>query len=240
MTIPTEVMNIGSYAFYRCSGLSSVTIPSGVTSIESWTFYGCSGLTSVTIPSGVITIGSYAFDGCSQLIKASFVGNAPTMGMLAFPAIVQGFEVYFFDGKAGFTSPLWNGYQAINMGEPTLIKIWLVERALPYNANLQDDPNRDGVSLLMAYALNLDPLLNLSGSMPAPVCFKNEGANNDQMSISYYAGTANVQYLVETSVDAKAWTTEGVSYSSLDVNNKRTATVDRDGPARFMRLMVTY
>lgn len=32
---------IGSYAFYDCSGLTSVTIPSGVTSIGQDAFYNC-------------------------------------------------------------------------------------------------------------------------------------------------------------------------------------------------------
>ena len=40
---------IGSYAFYDCSGLTSVTIPSGVTSIGQDAFYNCSGLTSVYV-----------------------------------------------------------------------------------------------------------------------------------------------------------------------------------------------
>ena len=39
------VTSIGSYAFYKCSGLTSVTIGNGVTNIKEWAFYGCSGLT---------------------------------------------------------------------------------------------------------------------------------------------------------------------------------------------------
>lgn len=53
------VTSIGERAFYRCSGLTSVTIPSSVTSIGHQAFYECSGLTSVNIPDGVTTIGEY-------------------------------------------------------------------------------------------------------------------------------------------------------------------------------------
>jgi len=46
---------------------------------------------------------------------------------------------------------------------------WLLGYGLPYNTGLQDDPDGDGLSLLIAYALNLDPNLNLRGNLPVPV-----------------------------------------------------------------------
>ena len=55
---------LGDYAFYGCSGLTSLTLPSGVTSIGYRAFEGCSGLTSLTIPSGVTEIGGCTFYGC--------------------------------------------------------------------------------------------------------------------------------------------------------------------------------
>ena len=65
------VTSIGSYAFYGCSGLTSVTIPNGVTSIGSWAFSGCSGLTSVTIPDSVTSLDpSTFFYGCGRLWTA--------------------------------------------------------------------------------------------------------------------------------------------------------------------------
>ncbi|MEE1317702.1 MAG: leucine-rich repeat domain-containing protein, partial [Prevotella sp.] len=48
-----SVTSIGERAFYKCSGLTSVTIPNSVTSIGRDAFRGCSGLTSVTIPDSV-------------------------------------------------------------------------------------------------------------------------------------------------------------------------------------------
>ena len=63
----TGLTSIDSYAFYRCSGLTSVTIPESVTSIGQYAFGSCSNLTSVTIPESVTSIGTYAFSGCSGL-----------------------------------------------------------------------------------------------------------------------------------------------------------------------------
>ena len=77
IVIPDGTEKIGDYAFYNCSGLTSVTIGNGVTSIGGWAFSGCSGLTSVTIGNGVTSIGSHAFSGCSNLtsITIPFVGE---------------------------------------------------------------------------------------------------------------------------------------------------------------------
>ena len=55
------ITTIGSYAFYNCSTLTSVTIPNSVTEIGGSAFAGCSALTSVTIPNSVTTIGWTAF-----------------------------------------------------------------------------------------------------------------------------------------------------------------------------------
>ena len=61
VVIEDGVTSIGSYAFYNCTGLTSVTIPNSVTSIGNSAFSGCSGLTSVTIPNSVTSIGERAF-----------------------------------------------------------------------------------------------------------------------------------------------------------------------------------
>ena len=47
----------------------------GLTSIYSYAFYGCSGLTSVEIPAGVTSIGTLAFSGCSRLTSVYYQGD---------------------------------------------------------------------------------------------------------------------------------------------------------------------
>ena len=76
---------LGDYAFYGCSGLTSLTLPSSVTSIGDGAFSGCSGLTSLTIPSGVTSIGKWAFRGCSGLTSIYvYPENLPELGIDIF------------------------------------------------------------------------------------------------------------------------------------------------------------
>ena len=84
VAIPSTVDTIGRGAFYRCSGLTSVTIPDGVTSIGSEAFYGCTGLTSVNIPDGVTSIGNEAFRDCSGLTSVTIGSGVTSIGNRAF------------------------------------------------------------------------------------------------------------------------------------------------------------
>lgn len=213
----------------------SVTIPNSVTTIGNSAFSNCQfNLTNVTIPSAVTSIGNSAFSDCYNLTRLTFTGNAPAMGSNVFNNIPSGLTVYYFSDKTNFTSPTWMGRPSVGMGSSTPVANWLISEGLPYNANLQDDPNGDGVSHLMAYALNLDPQQNLSGSMPNPVIEVN------QMSLDFYAGNGDVTYSVETSADLKNWTTTGVTVSAPDANQVRTATVVMTGGSRYMRLVVVH
>lgn len=62
-TISNSVANIGSFAFWGCSDLTSITIPESVTSIGDYSFDDCSGLTSVvTEMETPFAFGSDAFE----------------------------------------------------------------------------------------------------------------------------------------------------------------------------------
>ena len=84
LTIPSSVTSIGEGAFEGCSGLTSLTISSSVTEIGSCAFKGCSGLTSLTIPSSVTSIKRYAFYGCSGLTSLTIPSSVTSIGESAF------------------------------------------------------------------------------------------------------------------------------------------------------------
>ena len=84
VTIPSGVTSIGSSAFYYCYSLASVTIPSTVTSIGSYAFYNCYSLASVTIPSTVTSISSYAFSSCYSLVSVTIPSGVSTIPTKTF------------------------------------------------------------------------------------------------------------------------------------------------------------
>ena len=75
--IPNSVTTIGGYAFWGCSGLTSITIPNSVTTIGWYAFGGCSGLTSITIPNSVTDIKQDAFLGCVGLTSINVDSSNP-------------------------------------------------------------------------------------------------------------------------------------------------------------------
>ncbi len=94
VTIPEGVTKIGNWAFYGCTGLTSVTIPEGVTKIGESAFEGCTGLTSVTLPKSIKEIESGAFAACSKLASVTMWASSLTE------------DVRWMFGKSGKTIPI--------------------------------------------------------------------------------------------------------------------------------------
>ena len=84
VTIPNSVTSIGRSAFVDCSGLTSITIGNSVTSIGDGAFRGCSGLTSITIPNSVTSIENEAFFNCSGLTSVTIGNEVTSIGNYAF------------------------------------------------------------------------------------------------------------------------------------------------------------
>ena len=92
--------NIGDFAFYSCSGLTSITIPNSVTSIDNDAFAGCSGLTSVTIPNSITSIGYSAFYECDGLTSVTIGNSVNSIGVGAFGSCFALTSVHISDIEA--------------------------------------------------------------------------------------------------------------------------------------------
>lgn len=75
---------IPDYAFYGCSGLTSVVIPQGVKVIGSNAFCRCKSLVLVDIPSSVTAIGAAAFCYCDSLTTATLPNGLTAIESHAF------------------------------------------------------------------------------------------------------------------------------------------------------------
>ena len=80
ITIPSSVTSIGSSAFYYCNSLASITIPSSVTSIDEYLLNNCNGLASIAIPSSVTSIGGNAFRYCYSLASITIPSSVTSIG----------------------------------------------------------------------------------------------------------------------------------------------------------------
>ena len=78
------VTSIGSYAFYSCYSLTSVTIPAAVTSIGSYVFQYCYSLSAITIPDGVTAIGNNELQDCYSLSVIMIPNGVTSMYNNAF------------------------------------------------------------------------------------------------------------------------------------------------------------
>jgi len=79
-----SVTSIGDYAFYWCTGLTSITLPEGLTSIGDDAFNYCSALTSITLPDGLKSIGNSAFSDCRGLTSITLPDGLTSIGDDAF------------------------------------------------------------------------------------------------------------------------------------------------------------
>ncbi len=131
LTLPDDYngqnYKLNNYAFYNCSGLTSVTIPDSVTSISDGAFEYCSGLTSITIGNRVTSIGDGAFICCSGLTSVTIGNSVTSIGDLAFSCCsgltsvtignsVTSISDGAFYGCSGLTSVIWNAENCTSAG----------------------------------------------------------------------------------------------------------------------------
>ena len=82
--IPDNVTNIGSYAFYNCANLNTITMSNSLTAIGNEAFGQCVSLTNMTLPDTITTIGDMAFSECTNLQNINIPNGIQTIHMGMF------------------------------------------------------------------------------------------------------------------------------------------------------------
>ena len=69
VTFPATLTEIADSVFTNCTGLTQVDFSqcTGLTKIGSYAFYGCTGLTSLSLPASLERLGKSAFENCTEI-----------------------------------------------------------------------------------------------------------------------------------------------------------------------------
>lgn len=75
---------IGEYAFYYDSGITSISLSTYLKEIPAYTFYQCTNLQSINNTSEINSIGDYAFSYCEKLASSLFFSALTELGKYSF------------------------------------------------------------------------------------------------------------------------------------------------------------
>ena len=117
--LPEGLTSIGSEAFYYCSGLTSINFPEGLTSIGGEAFYHCSGLTSITLPKSLTSIDEKTFQYCSGLTSITLPKSLTSIDSEAFSDCSGLTSINFSEGLTSIDSKAFSGcYGLISINLP--------------------------------------------------------------------------------------------------------------------------
>jgi uncharacterized protein YjdB len=118
LSIPNAITSIGDFAFYGCTGLTSVAIPNSVTSIGSYAFCSCDGLTgTLTIPNSVTSIGQSAFSGCTGISQLTFEDGDATLAISSDAFKSTSLTEVYFGRQMDFTKVPCENLETVELGK---------------------------------------------------------------------------------------------------------------------------
>ena len=170
-------------AFSECTALTSIEIPASVETIEQYAFYKCSGLTTVTFEKGSMlkTIGGYAFSECTSLTSIEIPASAETIEYRAFYSCSKLATVTFEKGsmlktieESAFGSP---NLMTVDMSECTQVesieryafyvdsnlRLFMIGTETPPSCSYNTFPSLSGNSVLKVPSGSVDAYKNASG-----------------------------------------------------------------------------
>ena len=258
VSLPDSLKIIGPFAFYRTlidglefgSGLevigefsfpnviaAELVIPDNVKKIGARAFE-TSAARSLIVGSSVEEIGHGSLNNNQRLKTILFKGDAPVdLAGLNSLRNNEDKTIYFFAGAQGFSSPTWDVFgdgrtvfNTVEIGSLEPVEGWLISKGLRISQAMGETLPGSSVSILMSYALGMDPYEIDPTKMPSVEFL------DGQLAMRFFAGRSDVNYKVEVSEDLFEWEETGVLVSEADASGVKTASVTGVESKRFLRL----
>ena len=153
--------NIGDYAFYKCSGVTTLSSLNDLASIGAYAFFNCTNIKTLELGDLLETIGDYAFNSCQNLQSVIIGENVLSIGVNAFADCTNlQFNMY---GNANYLGSKSNPYFILIEG---------------LNANFSSIQIHDDTKFIGSYAFsNYTRLRNVE--IPDSVIFIGDSAFRD-------------------------------------------------------------
>ena len=108
LTVPSNVKNIGKYAFALCKKLTEVNLPDTLQVLGNYSFMSCTGLTEFTIPKGLTSFSAYVLNKCSNIETINYNAVNCDVGTLSGTDMIR---------KSPFSSNTLVSLKYFNIGE---------------------------------------------------------------------------------------------------------------------------
>ena len=86
LTIGSNLVGIGDYAFYGCTNINNINLGNGLNTLGNYAFANCRNLNTVGMDynTNLTTLGAYAFANCDMLKEFALPTNVTTIGDFCF------------------------------------------------------------------------------------------------------------------------------------------------------------
>ena len=131
--IAYQVTEIGKYAFYNCSRITTLTLPTTIKTIEEYAFSGCGNINEFIIQEGCEAIGERAFSDMFNLQKVELPSTLTSIGNYAFydcsnlESVVSHIQMPFAISDQTFMIYYWNETEGKPEGKPSPATLFVPE-----------------------------------------------------------------------------------------------------------------
>ena len=139
--------------------------------------------------------------------------------------------VYYFDGATGF-SDSFDGVSTASIDDGLYpAATWMLQSGFDYSADMTQDGNGDGITLLHAYAFGLDPEATNS-----PADLPQAEVVDGKLTLVIDQSSPSTHFDVQTSTDLINWSRSGMTNSYE--GETRTITVPTSDEQRFLKINI--